>query len=205
MTADSLAPAGSGQAVRLSPATAFARALAGETCVAVGDDGSSSVLQAGRWLEAADESDDELFVAPCSGSTLDIGCGPGRLVLALQRHGVAAHGIDISPDAVRCARTRGASASQADVFAPLPEGLTEGLPGGRSGEGQWVHALLADGNVGIGGRPHRLLGRIGELLVPGGQAHVELHRGADNGVTTRNVRLHVGGRRSTGVPLGHRR
>jgi SAM-dependent methyltransferase len=149
--------------------------------VAVGDDGSSSVLQAGRWLEAADESDDELFVAPCSGSTLDIGCGPGRLVLALQRHGVAAHGIDISPDAVRCARTRGASASQADVFAPLPEGLTEGLPGGRSGEGQWVHALLADGNVGIGGRPHRLLGRIGELLVPGGQAHVELHRGADNG------------------------
>lgn len=151
----------------------------------VGEDGSSSALRADRWLDPADESDHRLFVAPCSGPTLDIGCGPGRLVLALQEHGVAAHGIDVSPEAVDLARGWGASVSQADVFAPLP------------GEGRWAHALLADGNVGIGGRPDRLLGRVRELLAPGGRVHVELDPGADNGVTTRKVRLHVGGRHST--------
>jgi SAM-dependent methyltransferase len=143
------------------------------------------VLPADRWLDRADESDHRLFVAPCSGPTLDVGCGPGRLVLALQGRGVAAHGIDVSPEAVELACAWGASVSQADVFAPLP------------GEGRWAHALLADGNVGIGGRPDRLLGRVGELLAPGGRVHVELHAGADIGVTTRNVRLHVGGRHST--------
>jgi hypothetical protein len=79
--------------------------------------------------------------------------------------------------------------SQADVFAPLPAGLP--------GAGRWAHALLADGNVGIGGRPDRLLGRVRELLAPGGRVHVELDPGADDGVTTRKVRLHVGGRHST--------
>lgn len=167
----------------------------------VGEDGSSSALLADRWLDPADESDHRLFVAPCSGPTLDVGCGPGRLVLALQQQGVVAHGIDVSPEAVDRARAWGVSVSQADVFAPvsqwIPEGLPEGLPAGLRGEGRWAHALLADGNVGIGGRPVRLLGRVRELLVPGGRVHVELHPGADNGVTTRKVRLHVGGRHST--------
>jgi SAM-dependent methyltransferase len=179
--------------------------LSGEECAVVGEDGTRNALPADRWLEAADESDRRLFVGPCSGPTLDVGCGPGRLVLALQRHGVPAHGIDVSAEAVDRARECGASVSQADVFAPvsewlpdgqpagLPEGLSEGLPG----EGRWAHALLADGNVGIGGRPDRLLGRIRELLAPGGRVHVELHAGADIGVTTTNVRLHVGGRHST--------
>lgn len=187
----------------------------------VGEDGIRNALPADRWLEAADESDRQLFVSPCSGPTLDVGCGPGRLVLALQRRGVPAHGIDVSAEAVDRARECGASVSQADVFAPvsewlpdgqpaglsedLPEHLSEGLPAGLSeglseglpGEGRWAHALLADGNVGIGGRPDRLLGRIRELLAPGGRVHVELHAGADIGVTTRSVRLHVGGRHST--------
>jgi SAM-dependent methyltransferase len=196
VTTTSLRPTVHGSAEGLSPATAYARALSGEQCAVVAEDGTVRALPAGRWLDAADASDRRLFVEPCSGPTLDVGCGPGRLVLALQRHGVAAHGIDVSPEAVARARAWGASVSRADVFAPL---LREGLPGcpPGAGEGRWAHVLLADGNVGIGGRPDRLLGRVRDLLAPGGRAHVELHPGADNGLTTSNVRLHVGGRHST--------
>ena len=63
--------------------TAYARALSGEECAVVGDDGSIRPLPARRWLEAADASDRALFVTPCSGPTLDVGCGPGRLLIAL--------------------------------------------------------------------------------------------------------------------------
>jgi len=192
VTAISVGPALPGQAGWLSPGAAYARALSGETCAVVRDDGTSSPLQAGRWLAAADEPDRELFVAPCAGPTLDVGCGPGRLVLALQQNGTAAHGIDVSREAVEHAQACGASVSRADVFSPLPEGLP--------GHGGWAHVLLADGNVGIGGRPVRLLRRVRDLLGPGGQAHVELHTGADIGVTTRTLRLHVGGRHSTSFP-----
>jgi hypothetical protein len=49
-----------------------------------------------------------------------------------------------------------------NVFDPLPR------------EGQWDHALLADGNIGIGGRPSRLLRRAWSMLATGGSLHVEL-------------------------------
>ncbi len=51
------------------------------------------------------------------------------------------------------------------------------------GEGQWHWALLADGSIGIGGDPVRLLRRVAELVGPGGRALVEVsaheldHRG----------------------------
>jgi hypothetical protein len=48
------------------------------------------------------------------------------------------------------------------VFSPLP------------GEGTWRHILLADGNIGIGGDPARLLARCRDLLAPGGDILVEL-------------------------------
>jgi hypothetical protein len=48
-----------------------------------------------------------------------------------------------------------------DVFATLP------------GEGWWHHVLLADGNIGIGGDPLRLLRRCAALLRPGGTMLVE--------------------------------
>jgi hypothetical protein len=41
------------------------------------------------------------------------------------------------------------------------------LPGG------WQHVLLADGNIGIGGDPLRLLRRAAALLRPGGTVLVE--------------------------------
>jgi hypothetical protein len=41
------------------------------------------------------------------------------------------------------------------------------------GTGRWRHLLLADGNIGIGGHPHRLLHRCRQLLAPDGHLHVE--------------------------------
>ena len=49
-----------------------------------------------------------------------------------------------------------------DVFGPLP------------GEGRWDTALLADGNIGIGGDPVALLARVRELLAPEGRVVVDL-------------------------------
>jgi hypothetical protein len=47
------------------------------------------------------------------------------------------------------------------VFEPLP------------GQGRWGTALLADGNIGIGGYPDELLRRCVRLLAPGGQLLIE--------------------------------
>jgi hypothetical protein len=46
--------------------------------------------------------------------------------------------------------------------------------------------LLADGNVGIGGDPVRMLRRVSALLAPHGRVVCELHAGADS---TGSVRL----------------
>lgn len=99
---------------------------------------------------------DDAMLDACTGATLDVGCGPGRMVLALRRRRVSALGIDISAVAVRQARRHGADALVRDVFGPVPGG------------GTWRHALLADGNIGIGGHPQALLRRIRQLVRPGG-------------------------------------
>jgi len=104
---------------------------------------------------------DGALLRRCTGPTLDIGCGPGRLVAALARAGRPALGIDISAAAVRLARRRGAAVLRRDVFDPLP------------GTGRWHHVLLADGNIGIGGDPRRLLHRCARLLAAHGRLHAE--------------------------------
>jgi SAM-dependent methyltransferase len=118
-------------------------------------------LPVGRW-HAPPDAFDELLLARCSGPTLDVGCGPGRLTSALARRGVPALGVDVSELAVDLTRRRGAPALRADVFGRIP------------GAGRWRHVLLADGNVGIGGDPIALLRRVAELLSPSGSALVEL-------------------------------
>jgi SAM-dependent methyltransferase len=97
----------------------------------------------------------------CQAATLDVGCGPGRLVAALRQAGRIALGVDISAEAVRQARRRGAWALRRNVFGPIP------------GHGRWDHVLLADGNIGIGGDPERLLLRCGQLLAAAGTVLVE--------------------------------
>ena len=83
-----LTPARAAGRRRLAPEEAYARALAGQPCAVVADDGTVTSLQSRRWLAEADDSDRRLFVEPCSGPTLDVGCGPGRLLVALQRRRV---------------------------------------------------------------------------------------------------------------------
>jgi SAM-dependent methyltransferase len=141
--------------------TAFEPGLLGSTCWLEVATGERIRLPVDRWRSDSEDGD-ELVLRRCAGPTLDVGCGPGRLTIALVNKGVAALGVDVSAVAVRLTRQRGAPAIQRDVFVPLP------------GEGRWRHVLLVDGNVGIGGDPVRLLRRVGELLCAGGTALVEL-------------------------------
>ncbi|MEU8263835.1 class I SAM-dependent methyltransferase [Micromonospora sp. NPDC048999] len=124
-------------------------------------DGPRSRLPVRRW-HGPPEPATAAVVARCAGPTLDVGCGPGRLALALARAGHTAVGVDISPYAVRLTRARGVVALHRDVFAALP------------GEGRWAHVLLVDGNIGIGGDPYVLLRRCRELIRAGGTLLVEL-------------------------------
>ena len=98
----------------------------------------------------------------CPDGTLDLGCGPGRMVGALVAAGRRAVGVDVSPQAVRLTRRRGVPALLGSLFDPLPE------------EGGWGCALLADGNVGIGGHPERLLRRCRDLVRRDGSVLVEV-------------------------------
>ncbi|GAA0619309.1 class I SAM-dependent methyltransferase [Kutzneria viridogrisea] len=139
----------------------FDRGLLGERCWLECVNGERVVLPVTRWRDRPDAAD-ELLLAACTGPTLDIGCGPGRLVAALTHRGVIALGVDISPTAVRLTNERGAPAVCRDVFDRLP------------GEGRWRHVLLADGNIGIGGDPVALLRRVRQLLRVGGTALVEV-------------------------------
>ena len=103
-------------------------------------DGRALQLQVSRWCAPPDAADEELL-RRCRGPVLDVGCGPGRLTVALTDRGIPALGVDISRAAVTLARQAGAPALRRSVFDPLP------------GVGQWGTVLLADGNIGIGGLP----------------------------------------------------
>lgn len=124
-------------------------------------DGEIWELPVRQW--AADAGPGDLpLLARCSGTTLDVGCGPGRMAAALSGRGVRALGVDVSPSAVAMARSRGATALNRDIFSL------------GAGHRRWQHILLVDGNVGIGGDPVRLLWLCRELLTPGGTVLVDL-------------------------------
>lgn len=124
-------------------------------------DGTSRTLPVDVWTAERVPGDDSLLDR-CVGATLDVGCGPGRLTVALGLRGLPALGVDIAPGAVRLARSRGALALSRSVFASLP------------GHGRWSTALLADGNVGIGGDPVGLLRRLADLLSTDGRVVLEV-------------------------------
>lgn len=128
-----------------------------------------------RWLREPDEAD-ETLLERCTGPTLDIGCGPGRLVAELARRGVPSLGVDVAQAAVAIARSCGATVLRRSVFDRLP------------GAGRWRVALLADGNIGIGGNPAILLARVSELLGRGGTALVEVDAGQHIDEFTASVR-----------------
>lgn len=166
----------------------FDRALAGEECWVRTTEGARYRLPTRRWLgRAADRRADAALISCCDGPTLDLGCGPGRLVAALLQRGVIALGVDISPMAVAVTRFRGAPALHRDLFEHLP------------GTGRWSYVLLADGNIGIGGDPRRLLARAADLLAPGGMAIVEFDP-PRTGLVANRIRLETRHEVSAWIP-----
>jgi SAM-dependent methyltransferase len=166
---------------------AYQAALLGEPCrVVVDGDADGHRLAVARW-QAEPDAADAVMLDLCRGATVDVGCGPGRLARELLARGMPAMGIDIVPEAVRQTRARGGLALERDVFALLPA------------EGRWGTALLADGNIGIGGDPVRLLRRMARIVSPEGRVVVELDcPGGD--VRRHRVVLHVAGTRTRPFP-----
>jgi SAM-dependent methyltransferase len=143
-------------------------------------------LDLDRWHDAP--GDEELdLLDRVRAPVVDLGCGPGRHVVALAERGVPALGIDAAPSAVHAARARGALVLERSVFDRIP------------GAGRWGTVLLLDGNIGIGGDAAALLARSARLLRPGGCVLVEL---APPGVESRplEVQLERGGARGPSFP-----
>jgi len=143
------------------------------------EDGTALPLDPGRW-HAEPSPGEEALLAAMAAPVLDVGCGPGRLVLGVARRGAVALGVDPAPAAVALARDRGAPVLQRSVFDPLP------------GAGRWRTVLLADGNIGIGGDPLRLLRRCRDLLAAGGSVVAEVEPpGARTGSGWRRYRARL--------------
>ena len=150
-----------------APLVVYAEALrghaggfGGETVIRFRD-GTTRPASLDRWVNGADAVD-ERVLAHLPGPVLDVGCGPGRHLHALARRGVFGLGVDICDAAVHLARGGGANAIVGSIFGTVPRA------------GQWRSALLLDGNIGIGGRPARLLSRVTELLAPAGTVLLEV-------------------------------
>jgi SAM-dependent methyltransferase len=96
----------------------FDDALRGLPCSLAHDDGSCTLLPVARWQAPPGTADEALLLRGCTGPTMDVGCGPGRLVAALSVRGVVALGIDVSPLAVALTRSRGAMALHHEGAGP---------------------------------------------------------------------------------------
>jgi SAM-dependent methyltransferase len=125
------------------------------------EDGHVLDLPVHRWFGAATTTECRALDRVV-GPALDVGCGPGRHLVALAERGVFAVGIDISRGMLDVARARGVNVLERSVFGAVP------------GAKRWRSALLLDGNIGIGGEPVALLSRIGELLADDGRVIVEI-------------------------------
>lgn len=164
-TAPATTPSRPGPRLCSSPAELYGRGLRGiepqlvlrEEC-----DGSGGPVPVATYLGPLRRADHDLL-RRAAGPVLDVGCGPGRHVVALLDRGVQAAGIDASPVAVQVARARGARVFEGSIFDALPAHTPA-----------WSTALLLDGNIGIGGSPARLLARLRSLLAPGGEVLAEL-------------------------------
>jgi len=142
---------------------------------AVSEQGEELPLALERYMRQPD-GDEDGILDRAVGPVIDVGCGPGRHILALRRRGIHAVGVDIAPGVVQLARRRGAHVIEGSIFDRLP------------GAGSWGTALLLDGNIGIGGRPAGLLSRIRGLLHEDGAALVEVEPPGTSSETLR-VRL----------------
>ena len=135
--------------------------VTGSSLVMRDEEGRALPLEPSRW-HGPTTPEERILLAGVGGPVLDVGCGPGRVLDALARQGVAALGVDPAPAAAALARRKGCAVLQRSVFDPLP------------GTGRWETILLLDGNLGIGGDPRQLLERCAALLRPGGTIIAEV-------------------------------
>jgi len=152
----------------------------------VSDDTIVMRLEVDRYMSAPSPAE-QVLLSRAPSPVLDVGCGPGRHVLALIESGRIALGVDVAPSAVDIAIRRGAPVLHRSIFDRVPAA------------GRWASALLLDGNVGIGGNPHALLVRLGDLLRRGGCVLAEVEA---PGISTRtlSVRIECGDRISPPIP-----
>lgn len=138
------------------PAAFFDRAYGADGASVSSADGDDPLgLDVSRWRADADEVD-ALLVARCRPPVLDIGCGPGRLLVVLSEAGLPALGVDVSAAAVEASRARGVQVLRRDLSDALPL------------EGRWGSVVLLDSNLGIGGDVSALLRRCRHLVASGG-------------------------------------
>jgi SAM-dependent methyltransferase len=143
-------------------------------------------LDTARWHARATPEEDDVL-ADVRGPVIDLGCGPGRIVVTLASRRVPALGVDASPTAAALARSNGAAVLERDLFDRLP------------GEGRWATVLLFDGNIGIGGDPARLLARCRRLLASDGRVIAEVDP-PGTGIEVLRARVEAAGRRSPPFP-----
>ena len=148
----------------------FDRAFRGGVTQSRTRDGSSVgdplAMDVSRWSAPANAVD-LMVVSRCEAPVIDLGCGPGRMVVALNQSGRSALGVDMSAAAVGVSLGRGGLA--------LRRRITETLPA----EGRWGTALLVDGNIGMGGDVATLLQRCRGLVAPGGLIICEVDASPD--------------------------
>ncbi len=150
------------------------------------EDGTIVELDLDRWHDVPRREELELLDR-VRAPVVDLGCGPGRHVVALGQRGVPALGIDAAPSAVAAARRRGALVLERSIFDRIP------------GAKRWGTVLLLDGNIGIGGDPGALLRRAAGLLRRDGIVLVELG-GPTSPTRSMEVRMERAAARSAPFP-----
>ena len=169
---------------RVAPTEVFAAALGGAVLTAIIEGSAHPTrLPVSRWAGRVSRGD-RFLLDRCLGATVDLGCGPGRLSAALASSGHEVLGVDVAREAVARTRQRGVPALCRNVFDALPR------------EGLWDTALLADGNIGIGGDPVALLRRVRRLVHTCGRVVLDL-AAPGTGLRVHRLHLRAGGLSST--------
>ena len=120
-------------------------------------------------LDAAETALTERFL-PSGGSVLDLGCGNGRVALALAVRGYQVEGLDISPSMIEEAR---AAAATAGIDARFRVGDAVKLPQDENGLDAVVFACNGIGHLTRDGKVACLV-ELQRVLRPGGAALLSL-------------------------------